>query len=47
MLLKILESDGNGLLQLRIVAFADCFWVLVDNHVGIYAVIFDIPLAFG
>ena len=44
MLREILKRDGNGLLLLRIVAFAYCFRILVDNHVGIHAVVFDVPL---
>src|SRR5208283_820969 len=47
MLRQILKSDGDSLLQLRIVAFADCLGILVDNHVGVDAVVLDVPLAFG
>ena len=47
MLLQLVEGDGDGLFQLRIVAFTDSFGILVNDHIGIDAVVFNIPIALG
>ena len=47
MLRKILESNGDGFFQLRVVPFADRFRVLVDDNIGINAMVFHVPFALG
>ena len=42
---EIIESKRDGLLQLRIVPFAHRLGVLLDDDIGVYAVVFDVPFA--
>ena len=42
---EILKRKRDCLLQLRIVAFADGLWILLDFHIRVDAVVLHIPLA--
>lgn len=44
---EVFESEGYSFFQLRIVAFGDCFRILLDRVVGFYAAVLDVPLALG
>jgi hypothetical protein len=43
MLRKIFESKGDCLFQLRIVSLAHRLRVLLDDDIGVYAVVFHVP----
>lgn len=46
-LLEFLHQDIDCFLELEVVAFAPSFWIKLHFDVGLHAVIFHLPGAFG